>query len=496
MRDTFAIRTSVTRVWSPAIHTFHNLFDRKANYITLRVYPVGRLRCCISSLKFLMRWLIAALVVFALLAGGVALAYKPAVEYWEQQNAPKWRTAAVERGTIVSVVNATGTVKPVLQVSVGSFVSGPIDPEYILTDHAGEVMRDKTGQPMHIAEFNQEVKKGDMLAKVQETIYRANVDRDQASLDSREADVERLKALVWQALRDERRAVNLQKENPKFIAQADVDKVTFNRMQLEAQLKLAIAAVKQAEAQLKFSVAQLNYTNIIAPVDGIIINRKIDPGQTLAAQFQTPELFVVAPDMRNKMHVHASVDEADIGLIHEAQRKSLPVTFTVDAYPDDLFAGAIEEIRLSSTTTQNVVTYPVVVAAPNPDLKLLPGMTPSISFEVDRREEVIKIPNSALRFFPQTQHVRDKEKPLLEGRASQQQETEQPAETRLSAEERATTRRKRNRRHVWVQEGPKLRAVEVETGLSDSHFTELITGEIKPTDKLVIGIQPAAGWGG
>jgi len=444
----------------------------------------------------LMRWLLIALVIFALLAGGLAAAYKPALQYFEQRNAPKWRTAATERGTIVSVVNATGTVKPVLQVSVGSFVSGPIDPEFVLTDHAGDVMRDKTGQPMHIAEFNQEVKKGDMLAKVQETIYKANVDRDQASLDSREADVERLKALVWQALRDERRAVNLQKENPKFIAQADVDKVTFNRMQLEAQLKLAIAAVKQAQAQLDFSVAQLQYTKIIAPVDGIIINRKIDPGQTLAAQFQTPELFVVAPDMRNKMHVHASVDEADIGLIHDAQRKSLPVTFTVDAYPDDLFTGTIEEIRLSSTTTQNVVTYPVVVAAPNPDLKLLPGMTPSISFEVDRREDVIKVPNSALRFFPQTQHVRQKDKPLLEGRTDQvQQDSEQPAETSLSAEERATTRRKRNRRHVWVQEGTKLRAVAVETGLSDSHFTELITGELKAGEKLVIGLQPAAGWG-
>src|SRR5262249_52037125 len=153
--------------------------------------------------------------------------------------------------------------------------------------------------------------------------------------------------------------------------------------------------------QLVFSQAQLRYTNIKAPVDGIIINRKIDPGQTLAAQFQAPELFVVAPDMRTKMYVHASVDEADIGLIHEAQRKDLPVTFTVDAYPDDLFEGMIEEIRLSSTTTQNVVTYPVIVAAPNPDLKLLPGMTASISFEVNRRADIIKIPNSALRYFPQ-----------------------------------------------------------------------------------------------
>jgi HlyD family secretion protein len=440
-----------------------------------------------------MRSLLIAIIVLSVLAGGVAAAYRPALDYWEQRNAPKWRTAEVARGGIVSVVNATGTVKPVLQVSVGSFVSGPIDPEFVMRDRAGNVMLDRNGQPLRIAEFNQEVKKDDMLAKVQETIYRANYDRDKAQLDTKKAEVERFEALLWQARRDEQRAINLQKENAKYIAQADVDKVVFNRMQLEAQLKLAHAAVAQAQAQLDFSEAQLKYTNIIAPVDGIIINRKIDPGQTLAAQFQTPELFIVAPDMRNKMHVHASVDEADIGLIHTAQKKSLPVTFTVDAYPDDLFAGVIEEIRLSSTTTQNVVTYPVIVAAPNPDLKLLPGMTASISFEVDRRDEVVKIPNSALRFFPQSQHVRTEDRPLLEGR-SDPNEDQQQRETSLSAQDRSEARRKRNRRHVWVQSGTRLKAVEVHTGLSDSQFTELVEGNLKPGDKLVIGIQPAT-WG-
>lgn len=126
----------------------------------------------------------------------------------------------------------------------------------------------------------------------------------------------------------------------------------------------------------------------------------------MAAQFQTPELFVVAPDMRKEMHVHASVDEADIGLIKQAQRKKYPVTFTVDAYPDKLFCGTILEIRLSSTTEQNVVTYPVVVTTPNPNLDLLPGMTASLSFQVDQREDVVKIPNAALRFYPVAKQVR------------------------------------------------------------------------------------------
>jgi HlyD family secretion protein len=442
-----------------------------------------------------MRTLLIVGLIVALFAGAVAAGYKPAVEYWEKRNAPKWRTADVAEGSIISVVNSTGTLKPVIQVSVGSFVSGPIDAEYELKDHEGNPLFDRLGQPLHVAEFNQEVKKGDMLAKIDPRIYIANVARDAATLATRKADVLRVKALLGLARNDEARAKALRAEDPAFIALAEMDKFRFNRESLEAQVDLAQTTVDQAEALLELSKANLQYTEIRAPVDGIIINRKIDPGQTLAAQFQTPELFILAPDMRNKMYVHASVDEADIGLITQAQKKALPVTFTVDAYPDDLFEGIIEEIRLSSTTTQNVVTYPVVVGAPNPELKLLPGMTPSISFEVDRRERVVKIPNSALRFFPQRQHVRKEDLPLIDGKGPQD-EKELQQDVNLSAGERSDARRKRNRRHVWLQEGSKLRAVEVQTGLSDSQFTELASGELKLGDKLVIGIQPAvANWG-
>jgi len=381
----------------------------------------------------------------------------------------------------------------VLQVSIGSFVSGPIVEKP--TDAKGNLILDRDGQPWRMPNFNQEVKKGDLLAKIDPRIYQANYDRDKAILQTREADVKRVEALLKQAVNDEKRAYALRAEDSAFIAEAELDKVRFNRMQLEAQLDLQAASVEQAQAQLDLSKANVDYTAILAPVDGIVIKRKIDPGQTLAAQFQTPELFVLAPDMRKKMHVHASVDEADIGLIHDAKQKALPVTFTVDAYPD-LFEGLIEEIRLDSTTTQNVVTYPVVVAAPNPDMKLLPGMTASISFEVDRRDKVIKVPNSALRFFPQAQHVRKEDKPLLEGKASEKEQQEQAPDVTLSAQERADVRRKRSRRHVWMQDGSKLRAIEVQTGLSDSQFTELVSGDLKLGDKLVIGIQPAVTtWG-
>ncbi|MDX1948565.1 MAG: efflux RND transporter periplasmic adaptor subunit [Pirellulaceae bacterium] len=423
-----------------------------------------------------MRTLLILVVILALAIGIGVAAWQPTTDWYRARTAPKWRTAEVVVGDVVSVVNSTGTVKPVLQVTVGSFVSGPVLDIF--------------------CEFNDEVKKGELLATIDPRIYDANVVRDRATLASRVADVERAKAVLQQAINDEKRALALRAEDPTFIAQQEIDKVRFNRLSLEAQLTVAKTSVDQAQGQLDQSLANLEYTKIISPVDGIVINRKIDPGQTVAASFQTPELFIVAPDMREQMHVHASVDEADVGLISAAKSKSLPVTFTVDAYPDDLFTGKIEEIRLSSTTTQNVVTYPVVVAAANPDLKLLPGMTASLSFEVDRRTKVVKVPNSALRFFPLARQVREQDKPLIEGKVEEEADDSQVQDAGQSAEERAQTRRDRAKRHVWVQDGHLLRAIEVTIGLSDSKFSELVSGDLKPGDKLVIGVKPTQGWGG
>ncbi|MDZ4688544.1 MAG: efflux RND transporter periplasmic adaptor subunit [Planctomycetaceae bacterium] len=420
-----------------------------------------------------MRTFLALLVGVAVLAGLGTTAYGPAMEYWAKRNQPAWRTARVEQGDLVAVVNSTGTVKPKLQVVIGSFVSGPIQELF--------------------CEFNQEVKKGDLLARIDPRIYESNVARDRAALANREADVGRMRVLVEQAVNDEQRTQSLRKKDAGFITQSEIDKVKFDRLSLEAQLKVSQTAVDQAQAILENSLANLNYTEIRAPVDGMIINRKIDPGQTLAAQFQTPELFIMAPDMRTEMHIHASVDEADIGLIQDAQERKYPVTFTVDAHPDELFDGVINEIRLSSATTQNVVTYPVVVSAPNPDLKLLPGMTASLSFQVDHRDDVVKIPNAALRFYPAAKHVRPADLPILEGNllASDDQDGAQQTESSLSAMDRTERRTQRNRRHVWVTDGHLLRAVEVTTGLSDSQFTEMTAGTLKKDDMLVVGIRPA-----
>jgi len=416
-------------------------------------------------MKMRYKLLIAAVALTLLGAVGA----KPATEYWKKRNQPTWKQAEVKQGDIVAVVNSTGTVKPVLSVQVGSFVSGPIKDLYV--------------------DFNEGVKKDQLLAKIDPRLFEASVARDRAILATRKAEVARAEAQLKQAVNDEKRALALREENPDFISNSELDQFRFGRMAQDAAVQIAKASVDQAQASLDNSLLNLGYTEIRSPVDGVIIDRKIDPGQTLAAQFQTPELFVVAPDMRAKMYVYASVDEADIGMIREAQAEGQPVHFTVDAYQDDLFAGLIEEIRLSSAETQNVVTYPVVVAAPNPDLKLLPGMTATISFRVDERKDTVKIPNAALRFYPDTKYVREEDKKILEGQGWDNDDDDQ-VEVILSAEERAAARKKRNRRHVWIADGDKLKAVAVMIGLSDSKFSELVEGDLKPGQKLVTGIEP------
>lgn len=414
------------------------------------------------------------LIALLLLGGACAAAYKPAKEYWKQRNKPTWKQAETKRGTIIAVVNSTGTVKPVLSVQIGSFVSGPIKDLFV--------------------DFNQEVEEGELLATIDARIYEATVARDRAFLATSEAEVDRAEALLQQAVNNEQRALSLQDENEDFVSEQELDQLKFSRISQEASLKVAKASVDQAKANLDNSLANLGYTEIRSPVSGVIIDRKIDPGQTLAAQFQTPELFVVAPDMREKMHIYASVDEADIGLIRAAQEKGRPVHFTVDAHRDDLFEGVVEEIRFSSTELQNVVTYPVIVEAKNPDLKLLPGMTASISFRVDESIDVIRIPNAALRYYPDKKYVRKEDHKLLDGN-NWEKEAEEDEDVVLSAMEKAATRKRRNRRHVWVVEGELLRAIEVETGLSDSKYTELVEGDLKEGQKLVTGVEASKGFG-
>ncbi len=417
------------------------------------------------------KWIIIALVVLVP-CGLLALAAPRVGTYWKERHRVKYREVEVSRGNIVYVVNSTGTVQPVLKVIVGTFVSGPI----------AELLVD----------FNEHVKKGQLLARVDPRIYEASVSRDKASMATAKANVIKVTALLEQAKHDEQRAKDLREINEEYLADTMMDQYKYNRMSLEADLDIAKASVKQAEASLENSEANLGYTRITSPVDGIVIDRKIDEGQTLAAQFTTPELFIVAPEMDKHMYVYASVDEADMGFIRDAAARKQPVEFTVDAYPEDLFKGEVHQIRMNPTVLQNVVTYPVVVKAPNPDLKLMPGMTADISFQVKESKDVVRIPNAALRFYPKPEQVCEEDKSILEGDKKKNPEEEDEAGGVVeehSAADVAEAGKQRHKRHVWVVDGELLRAVEVTIGVSDSKFSELISGDIKPQQKLVSGIE-------
>lgn len=394
--------------------------------------------------------------------GGVS--YQPMANYLKQRNMPQWETAKVIRGDAKRFITSTGKIEPVLKVSIGAFVSGPIVKINV--------------------DFNDEVRKDDLLAVVDPLLYQAAVDRDQATLSTREAEVLRVKAQLLLANNNLERGKKLRDKNEKYLSDREMDGLRAEYAAQEALLEVAKASVKQAQAQLDNSLTNLEYCNIRSPVDGVVLERMIDPGQTLASQFQTPVLFTVAPDLRKKLNVFATVDETDIGLIRQAYEKQLPVSFTVDAYPEETFKGLIEQIRFSATETQSVITYPVVVTTANPDMKLLPSMTAQLSFEVDAVTDVIKVPNAALRYYPDNiRLVREEDRKLLDG--SQW--------NRVGEEEKNTTKEiesdqaKKNKRHVWVFKDEQLQAIEIEIGFAENRYTVVTAGELEPGMELIVG---------
>ena len=412
------------------------------------------------------KFILFLLVIGAVVAAGVAA--RPRWKEWmEERNKPTFETVKVERGEIEWFVQTIGTIKPVLEVHIGSFVSGPIV----------ELN----------AEFNEKVEEGKLLAKVDPRIYKAAVERDTAALMRAKADVERVQARLQQAINDLKRAKQLQKINEGYISQSEMDQLCFSKMAQEAELKVAKLQIKQAQANLDNSELNLQYTEITAPDAGIIIDRKIQPGQTLAAQFQTPELFVLAPEMDERMWVHASVVEADIGHVIRAKNEEREVQFYVDAYEDELFTGKIMQVRQNPITDQNVVSYPVIVETTNEDLKLLPGMTANLSFQVDKRTNVLKIPSEAIRFLPEDKkHVAEADHDIVDGR----EEDELAAQSgEGSAQQRIEATKRRRRRHVWVQDGDKLRAVKIEFGINDGRYYELVEGDLEEGQELVYAIK-------
>jgi len=286
----------------------------------------------------------------------------------------KYATVPADRGDIQDVVGATGTAQAVQTVQVGSQVSGTIQNLY--------------------ADFNSVVRKGQVIVRLDPSSFQARLGQAQAALVAARANVERSKAAVDDARRKLDQARSLAGE--KLLPQSDFDTAQANYDQAVAQLKANQAAVSQAQANVNQAQVDLDHTIISAPIDGVVIARNVDVGQTVAASFQAPVLFVIANDLKH-MEVNASVDEADIGRVRTAQE----VTFRVDAYPDRVFHGVVTQVRLQPTTVQNVVTYNTIIGVDNADGRLMPGMTATVSVIVRKSEDALRIPAAALRFRPE-----------------------------------------------------------------------------------------------
>jgi HlyD family secretion protein len=302
--------------------------------------------------------------------GGSAYAF---YAYNRQAPAPTVTTAAITRGDVVDTVGATGTLQAVTTVQVGTQVSGTLQALY--------------------ADFNSLVKKGQVLARLDPSLFQTQIEQARANLIRAQADLDRLKVSLEDARTKLARAEEL--SGRQLIPQSDLETAQVNVRSIDAQIRSSEAQVTQARASLNQNEVNLQHTVISAPIDGLVISRNVDVGQTVAASMSAPTLFVLAADL-TKMQVLANLDESDVGRIRPGQH----VTFRVDAYPADDFDGTVSQVRLQPIVQQNVVTYATVIDVPNPQLKLKPGMTANVNIEIAKRTNVARIPNAGLRFRP------------------------------------------------------------------------------------------------
>jgi HlyD family secretion protein len=350
--------------------------------------------------------------------------------------APTIAAEPVSRGSIVSVVAATATLEAVTTVQVGSQVSGSI--------------RSLS------ADFNSIIRKGQELARLDPALFESAIEQARASLVRAEADRDRLKVALADSTSKLRRAREL--GGRQLIAASEVDAAEVAEQLAAAQVRSADAQVTQARAALSQAEVNLAKTVITSPIDGIVIARNVDVGQTVAASLQAPTLFVIAADLR-QMQLKANIDEADLGQVASGQ----PVTFTVDAYPNETFYGKVEQVRLNPVIDQNVVTYAAIVSAPNSELKLKPGMTANISIEIARRDDVLRVPSAALRF-----------KPADEVLAALGGGTERPKGTA-----------------VWTLINGRLVPVTVSPGITDGTYVEVTGGAIEEDTRVATRVVTA-----
>jgi len=415
------------------------------------------------------KYLIGIAILILILAGGFSF-YQLGGQNGSNQ---RFRLAKVERGEVNLVVTATGTINPVVNVLVGSQVSGTIKALY--------------------ADFNSQVKEGQVIAQIDPAIFEAQVEQGkanvlnaQANLLNAQANLENAKANLTKAdvaVLDAKRTVDRNQPlvEKKVIAQATMDTAQTNydtavaqkdvaKAQVESaksQIESFKAQVEQTKAALKVAETNLRYTTIRSPVNGTVISRNVDVGQTVAASLQAPTLFTIAKNL-TEMQVDSNVSEADVGRIVVGQ----DATFTVDAYPDRVFRGKVSEVRNAPIIIQNVVTYDVVILVDNKDLKLKPGMTANVSVMIAHRESALKIPNAALRFRPESAK-REGGKPGPSQKAGQQVKSGEGDQGRPG--------------RVWVAspEG-KPTSVSITLGITDGTFSEVIKGDLREGTEIIV----------
>jgi HlyD family secretion protein len=400
-------------------------------------------------------------------AAALLLAAAAAVGLWRWRAAARRprsqvETAQVDRGRIVAKVTATGTLSAIVTVQVGSQVSGSVKALY--------------------ADYNSRVKKGQLIAKIDPQLFEAAVEQARANSVAAQGNLAKSKAQAVDARRQYARNKSLAEQ--KLIAQADLDTSEANAQAADAQVKASEGAVEQTRAALHQAEVNLAYTNIVSPTNGVVISRNVDVGQTVAASLQAPTIFVIAEDL-SKMQVDTSVAEADVGRLQDGMASS----FTVDAYPGEVFRGRVRQIRNAPQTVQNVVTYDAVIDVENPELKLRPGMTANVTFVYGEKDDALRVPNAGLRFRPPPEMLAKASGGEGTGVARGGGGGSAPTRDRAAGRAPGAS----DERTVWVLRAGGPAPVRVRTGISDGSYTEVAEGALQAGDKVITDASASSG---
>ncbi|MCM1003384.1 MAG: efflux RND transporter periplasmic adaptor subunit [Candidatus Gastranaerophilales bacterium] len=335
----------------------------------------------------------------------------------------KYMTKEITEESITQYVEASGTIKPINTIEVGTQVSGTVAQIYV--------------------DYNSVVKKGDLLAELDPSLFQANVDQSTAKLNNAQASYAKASSTLNYKRNNYQRYQHLYEKN--YVSKDEVELALSNYQQAQAEVSAASAEVNAAKATLENNLTNLRYSKIVSPVDGTVISRAVDVGQTVAASFNTPTLFEVAEDL-TQMQIETSVSEADIGKVKVGQK----AIYTLDGYQDRKFEGEVTQVRLASTTTNNVVTYAVIISVDNSEGLVIPGMSANVSIITNKVENALCVPPQALKFTPETNG------------------------------------KKYEKQGIWLQTKNGLQRCDIEIGVSDDNHTQVISNEIKAGDKVVV----------